>query len=69
MIRGYQQIATGILEWPPSTFWSATPQEFFAAVDGRTAASGPKPVTAQEDAALAAAWTERQQKERVHGAT
>lgn len=24
----------GVLEWPPEAFWSATPHDLFAAIDG-----------------------------------
>lgn len=24
----------GVLAWPPSEFWSATPHDFYAAIDG-----------------------------------
>jgi hypothetical protein len=33
-------IALGGLEWPPAVFWSATPHEMFAALEGRREANG-----------------------------
>lgn len=29
------RIALGILQWPPETFWAATPQELRLALEGR----------------------------------
>ena len=32
-------VAMGMLEWPPETFWAATPHDMWAAVDGRKEAN------------------------------
>ena len=32
--RGYMEIATGVLGWPPAVFWAATPPELRAAFAG-----------------------------------
>lgn len=50
------ELALGGLEWPPATFWAATPHEMFAALDGRRDANGvetpPAPPTGEEIAAM-----------------
>ena len=34
------QIGMGVLGWPPSEFWQATPYELYAAIEGWQEANG-----------------------------
>lgn len=34
------ELAMGGLEWAPAVFWSATPHEMFAAIEGKREANG-----------------------------
>lgn len=50
------ELAMGGLEWSPAVFWSATPHELFAAIDGKREANGveeaPVPPTRAEVEAM-----------------
>jgi hypothetical protein len=60
--RQIAEVATGILGWPPDTFWAATPAEFWTAWDGWRARhagdemDAPSPLTRADLAGLMAAF-------------
>lgn len=39
-MRRMMQIGMGVMGWPPSEFWQATPYELYAAVEGWQEANG-----------------------------
>lgn len=58
--RDFSGFAAACLHWPPDHFWSSTPHEFFAAIDGWRMSNDPDFSKRQRFKKLKEGWERKQ---------